>query len=92
MRGATNAAAAAGGEEMCTQYSFTSAGEHTLPKYCRMLLVDGMTSTQGIARGAFLLTPGTECEVGTATVTFASNGRSVETTGVNYTINAIAFW
>lgn len=91
MRGATNAAAA-GGEELYGQYSFTSAGEHTLPKYCRMLLVDGMTSTQGIARGAFLLTPGTECEVGTATVTFASNGRSVETTGVNYTINAIAFW
>ena len=92
MRGATNAAAAAGGEELYTQYSFTSAGEHTLPKYCRMLLVDGMISTQLTARGAFLLTPGMDCEVGTATVTFASNGRSVETTGVNYTINAIAFW
>lgn len=90
MRGATNAAAA-GGEEMYTLYSFTS-GEHTLPKYCRMLLVDGMISTQLTARGAFLLTPGMQCEVGTATVTLASNGRSVETTEANYTIKAIAFW
>lgn len=92
MRGATNAAAA-GGEELYGQFTIIGKEEFVLPKYCKMLVVDGCVSGRGTAQGAYILTPGLSCEIGSATVTFSSiDGRTIEISGTNFTINVLAFW
>lgn len=92
MRGATNAAAAAGGGEMYDLFIITDTTEYTLPKSCRCLIVDGYINMRPSARGASVLLPEMSCEVGTASVALSADGRTIEITDSGYTINAIAFW
>lgn len=91
MRGATNAAAAGGGE-IYDLFIITDTTEYTLPKSCRFLIVDGYLNSRPSARGTSVILPQMSCEVGTASVALSADGRTIEITDLDYTINAIAFW
>lgn len=92
MRGATNAAAAAGGGEMYDLFIITDTTEYILPKSCRLLVVDGHLKSQTFARGTYVLAPEMSCDIGTASVTLSADGRTIEISETGYTINALAFW
>ena len=93
MRGATNAVAAAGGEELFGLYTIIGKEEHVLPKYCKMLVVDGSASGRPTSQGAYVLAPGMSCEIGSATVSLSgTDGRTIEISKTNMRINVSAFW